>query len=390
MKILQIVPTFVPSKFGGLVTVSFNISCSLVKQWHSVTVYTTDAEIGSDRLKITEYSTTFNGIDVRYFKNLNNYFAYKFRLFLPIGFCKTAKRELKKHDIIHIHDFRTILTVISSYYARKYNIPYIIQSHGSVLPFFEKQLLKQAFDVIWGNKILQNASKCIALTKTESDQYIKMGVPEDRIVIIPNGLDLSQFSNLPERGTFRSKYGFSDKEQIVLFLGRIHKIKGIDLLIDAFSQVSEELPHARLVIAGPDDGYLSTVWEQIQRLKLNRKPLITGPLYGRDKLEAYVDADVYVLPSIYEAFSNTILEAWACGTPVIVTDSCAISSIAQCAGLVVKRDPIDLAIAIKRLILDEKLRDQCCKNGKSLINYEFNLESVITKIEGCYRQVIQT
>jgi len=379
MKILQVIPFFSP-KFGGSVTSTFLTCKKLGERGHDLTLLTTDFHFDAIYAQQLE-NTEVIPLECSFHAGLYLY-SPKIKAWLS--------ENISKYDITHLQNYRSYQNAMVSNYAKKMGIPYILQARGSVLPFFKKQLLKHAFDLMWGNKILKNASKCIALTKTESYQYIKMGVPENKILIIPNGLDLSQFSNLPERGTFRSKYGISDKEQVILFLGRIHKIKGIDLLIDAFSLLLIELPHARLVIAGPDDGYLSTIQEQIQRLKLNRKPLITGPLYGRDKLAAYVDADVYVLPSIYEAFPNTILEAWACGTPVIVTDSCAISSVAQHAGIVVKRDPIDLARAIKRLILDEKLRNQCCKNGKSLINNEFNLESVITEIEGSYRQVIQT
>lgn len=381
MKILQVIAYFNP-KFGGDVNVCFNLSKQLAKRNHEVTIITSDFQFVSQYAK----EIRDNGVQVLSFPCIANY-----GLFLYTPSMKTwLERNIENYDLIHLHNYRSYQNVIVCKYARKYRIPYIVQAHGSVLPFFEKQILKKIFDFVWGNTILQNAAKCIAVTKTEFDQYRKMGVPEDKIVIIPNGLDLSQFTNLPQRGTFRLKYGISEDDPLILFLGRIHKIKGIDFLIHAYSHVLEELPHVRLVIAGPDDGYLSTIQKQIQRLKLNSKPLITGPLYGRDKLAAYVDADVYVLPSIYEAFPNTILEAWVCGTPVIVTNSCAISSVAQHAGIVVKRDPIELARAIKRLILDEKLRDQCCKNGKSLINNEFNLESVITEIEESYRQVIQT
>ena len=70
-----------------------------------------------------------------------------------------------------------------------------------------------------------------------------------------------------------------------------------------------------------------------------------------------------------------------------MTESCAISAVAHKAGIVVKRDPDELADSIRKIILDDALSRNCCLNGKTLIENEFNIESVITKIEDCYRQV---
>ena len=82
----------------------------------------------------------------------------------------------------------------------------------------------------------------------------------------------------------------------MLCLGRIHRIKGIDILVKAFANIIEKLKDVRLVVVGPDDGYLGELVALIKALKMEDNVLITGPLYGRDKLEAHVDAKVYVLP----------------------------------------------------------------------------------------------
>ncbi|MCQ8893266.1 MAG: glycosyltransferase [Methanolinea sp.] len=377
MKILQVIPFFSP-KFGGSVISTFLTCQKLSERGHDITVLTTDFHfdaVYAKKLKNVEVIPTESSLHIGLFL-----YSPKMKAWLS--------KNISKYDIIHLQNFRSYQNAIVSNYAKKMGIPYILQARGSVLPFFEKKLLKQAFDMMWGNEILKNAAKCIALTKTESDQYIKMGVPENKIVIIPNGLDLSQFSNLPERGTFRSKYKISDNEQIILFLGRIHKIKGIDLLIEAYAEVLKEIPNARLVIAGPDDNYISALQKQIRELKPGKMPLFTGPLYDQEKLSAYVDADVYVLPSRYEVFANTILESWACGTPVIVTTGCHIADVVEKAGIVVERDPVELAEAIKKIVLDEVLREKFSKMGKMLVNDKLNLDAIVDNIKVCYRHVI--
>jgi glycosyltransferase involved in cell wall biosynthesis len=115
----------------------------------------------------------------------------------------------------------------------KYGIPYIMQAHGSVLPFFEKQNLKKLYDFIWGDKILDDATKLIAITNVEKDQYLKKGIPENKIVIIENGIDVSKYETLPERGKFKKRYGIASEKKIILYVGRNTKGRVlIFLLVD--------------------------------------------------------------------------------------------------------------------------------------------------------------
>ncbi|GAJ22860.1 unnamed protein product, partial [marine sediment metagenome] len=169
--------------------------------------------------------------------------------------------------------------------------------------------------------------------------------------------------------------GLGDDQRIILFLGRIHKIKGLDLLAKAFADLPKPLDNIKLVIVGPDDGYLSSLKKLVTDLGINDKVLFTGPLYGQEKLKAYVDADVYVLPSFYEIFGITVLEALACGTPVIVTNRCGIAdAINGQAGLVVPYDKEQLQHALLHLLGDDKMRSQFSEKGKSLVREKFNWE----------------
>ena len=99
---------------------------------------------------------------------------------------------------------------------------------------------------------------------------------------------------------------------------------------------------------------------------------------------------VYVLPSEYESFSNTVLEAWACGIPVIITDSCALSPMItkEKAGIVVKRDPVELSYAIQRILKENKLKVMINAKGRELIEGDYNIENVVEKIESCYHNII--
>jgi len=378
MKILHVIPFFSP-KFGGSVASTWITCRKLAERGHDVTVLTTDFHF-----------------DPAYAEQLDNVQVVPVTCLFHVGLYLYSpeikpwlSQNLSKYDVIHMQNFRSYQNAIVSDYAQKLGIPYVLQARGSLLPFFEKRQLKQCFDVVWGKNTLHNAERMIALTNDEVIEYGKMGVPCDKIVIIPNGIDLTQYDCLPSKGMFRSKYRIPEGEKIVLFLGRIHKIKGIDLLVEAFSDITEEIPDVTLVIVGPDDGYLEELRKQVLQLDIAEKVIFTGPIYGQDKLTAYTDADVYVLPSLYEAFPNTVLEAWACGTPVVVTDSCAISTVVQEAGIVVKRDSTELAEGIKKILLDDAFSKDCRRNGEALIKSVFNIDSVTTKIEDCYYQVVR-
>ncbi len=381
MKILQVVPFFMPAR-GGSVIVPYNLSKELSKRGHEVTIITTDFEFDEEYAKSIEKEV--EAISFHCIANI--------KLFLISPSMKRwLKTNIKDFDVIHMHNFRSYQNNIIHHYAKKYCMPYVLQSHGSLPRIIEKQRLKKLYDWVWGNRILKDASKVIAVTKTEVEQYKEMGVDGDKIEIVPNGIDLSEYDNLPKRGEFRKKYAVREDEKIVLYLGRIHKTKGIDLLVKAFSELTEKLNDIRLVIVGPDDGFLFTLKKQIGNLKISDRISFTGPLYGRNKLEAYIDADVYVLPSSYEIFSITTLEACACGTPVVITDRCGIADVIDGkVGFAVPYDKDQLRDAIIKVLGDDELRGRLGQRSRKLVMQEFSWDKVIGKVERVYEDCIHS
>jgi glycosyltransferase involved in cell wall biosynthesis len=104
------------------------------------------------------------------------------------------------------------------------------------------------FDLTWGRRLIKDADLFLALTDREVDQYKLIGAAEHTIKILSNGVDLSEFVDLPPRGDFRRKRKIHQNEQIILFLSRINIIKGLDLLLDAFSLLTQALDNVMLVI----------------------------------------------------------------------------------------------------------------------------------------------
>jgi len=382
MKILQVTSFFKPSwEAGGIARVSYELSKRLAEK-NEVVIYTTDGF--KSRLKIQKNQPIqVDNMSVYYFRNLSNYLASK-NICIPYLLPFKVAREVQQFDIIHIHWFRSILAVLIWYYAKKHDIPYILQAHGSVLSISQKQSFKNIFDQFFGFKLLRDASKVIALTNIEADQYKTMGVNKNKIKIIPNGIDITAYSHLPERGEFRRKYSIKNHEKIILYLGRLHKIKGVDLLIQSFADLSKEMNNIRLVIVGPDDGFLSELKRKIDDLNINDKTLLTGPLYGADKFRAYVDADVYVLPSVYETFPITVLEASAFSKPVIVTNRCGIADFVEKYGYVIEYDRDQLHDAIAKFLNNKKYGRISGERGRNLVKKEFNWDNIVKKIERIY------
>lgn len=378
MKILQVVQFF-SAKHGGSAMVPYEMSKHLHDAGHDVTVITTDFQMEND------FIDSLDGVEVIPFHCQMNIGS----LLISTSMKKYLKQNVNKFDIIHMHNYRTYQNIVVHKFAKKHGIPYVLQAHGSVLPFFSNEQLKNLYDRVWGYRILKDASKVIALTKTEAEQYKKMGVEENKIEIVPNGIDLPEYENLPDRGVFRKKHGIKSNEKIVLFLGRLHRIKGVDLLVEAFSDMAPKMEGGKLVIAGPDDGFLSTLKAQIEDLKIDDDILFTGPLYGMDKLEAYVDADVYVLPSVYEIFGVTLLEACACGTPVIVTDRCGIADIMGKVGYVVEYDKKQLQDAIFKILSDDRLRRKFGEEGRKLVRGEFTWGKIVNRFEEIYLNLMR-
>ena len=391
MKILQAVSLFYPAlAFGGPARVSYSISKELAKRGHEITVFTTDAYDRETRLKVESSYVTIDSLRIEYFKNM--IYDPRINLFIAPELVRVAKREIRQFDVVHLHDYRSFLCLITTYYAKKCGVPYVLQAHGQLPRIMAKRRLKWIYDVLFGYRLLRDASKVIALNRVEAQQYRDIGVPEEKIEVIPNGIDLSEYADLPPKGDFKKKSNIDEDEKIVLYLGRIHKIKGIDILTKAFADVIEKLDNVKLAIVGPDDGYLSRLEALIRALKIEDKVLISGPLYCRDKLEAYVDANVYVLPSRYEVWGMTVLEAYACSKPVIASRTGGLNNLVLdgTTGLLVEAgNATHLANSVCYLLNNDDRAEKMGLSGRNFVEDNFTIERAVSKYEKLCSEIIR-
>jgi glycosyltransferase involved in cell wall biosynthesis len=390
MKILQVTPYFPPTRsYGGPPDVIFDLSKHLIERGNYVEVFTTDVFDRSSRFGNGE-EIEYLGVPVTYFKNVSNRLAYSQKVFTPKGMQKKLKKRMMEFDIVHIHEFRTFLTVMTSGLCRRYLVPYVLSSHGALLPFFQKQGIKKIFDLTFGKKILNSSSAFLAVSESEADQYEKMGADNEKVRIIPYGIDVSRYLKTPGKGTFRKKYGIGESP-LILFVGRINRIKGIDFLIEAFVRLKRVKPHSVLVVVGTDDGYLEELRQILSVNSLGNSVIFTGTVSEDEKMQAYVDADVFVYTSRYEVFGMSPVEALLCGTPAIIAKCSGLFDLLTGIGYPYAVDfgDYDELLRLVTLVLDEKKKSKnVVEKSAEFLKREIDIPIICEKISGVYREVL--
>ena len=217
-------------------------------------------------------------------------------------------------DVLHNHGMWQMNAVYPAWAARPGNVQLVFSPRGAFSEWAMRHgsKAKSSFWPLLQRPALQQATCFHATAEAEYHDIRRLGFKQP-VAIIPNGIDLP---TPPARTT--------SQQRTLLFLARIHVVKGLDMLLPAWHAVQDSFPDWRLVVAGGDDGYhgvsgyLDEVKGKVQALGLKRVEF-PGPLYGEEKLQAYRDADLYVLPSYSENFGMTVAEALAMGTPAIVS-----------------------------------------------------------------------
>ncbi|MFA0732838.1 MAG: hypothetical protein BKPUNTRY_002401 [Candidatus Fervidibacter sp.] len=371
MRILKVTQSYEPfwDKGGPAIKVPA-IAKRLARQGHWVTVLT--ADYGLQRAEDKEQIVGADGerAEVIYLRTIARYRA----ITVNPGVIPLCLWRLGNFDIVHIYGLYDLLGPTVAFFCRRFGIPYVVEPMGMFRPIVRNVRLKHLYLALWGRRLVLNADAVIATSEQERQELIEDGVPEEKVVLRRNGIEIPD--RLPDYGAFRKRWHIPSDAKVVLFLGRLVPIKSPDMLMDAFASCLKKEGNAKawlLVLAGPDerDGYREYLQAYGAKLGIKDRVLFVGPLYGEEKWAALQDADVFVLPSQHENFGNAVAEAVAANTPVIVTDRCGIAPMVHDqAGLVVPYDREALTEALWRLLTDEalhrRLRQGCRKVAEAL------------------------
>ncbi|MFO0874600.1 MAG: glycosyltransferase [Phycisphaerales bacterium] len=308
--------------------------------------------------------------------------------FLDRSFFLRFERDLSRVDVVHTHSFWRPYTARFIFAASRLGKPTVHTMHGMFMdwPMRSKAPKKKAFLAIAGRRALRTVSAVQMLNRGETEQSRHLGA-DFRYFELPNGVDTAEFAALPPRGTLRATDPALRDRTIVASLGRLHDIKGVDLLLRAFLDVAAEFPDAVLVMAGPDEGMLPALQRMLSGHPAAPRVRLPGLVRGDARLALLADADVFAQPSRHETMSMSILEAAYAGLPLLLSDRCNAPEVADAgAGVVVPTTVEGLRDGLRRMLRDQPLRARAGAAARRMVEERFTLERVTPAMVEVYRR----
>lgn len=340
-----------------------------VRRGHEVTVLSTQPPRGAPAVE------TVGGVRVVRFPTRHWTGDYLFPPWLPmVGAREWLARE--PIDLLHAHSYRFATVEEAARASRERGIPLVV----SALGFYPAEnaavgLSRWVYDRGRGARAMRQAARCIALTRDEIHYHVAMGIPAERIDVIPPGIPAEAL--VPGDGVaFREEHDLAGP--VVMFLARLAHDKGLPDLVAAMAHV----PDATLAVCGPDAGALAGARRRAERLGIAERVRFLGAVPS--PRDAYAACDVFVHPSRYEAFGMVIVEAQAQGKPVVTTTvgGCPDAGGAP-ATLVPPKDPRAIAIAVNALLADPGRRTRLGAEGRARAR-EFLWPGIVDRIEEAY------
>jgi glycosyltransferase involved in cell wall biosynthesis len=346
MRILNVNVTIDPVNGGGTAERIVQLSRCFARLGHDCALLTLDLGISAERLRALE------GIDLIALPcPLPRYYLFAIT-------DRHIREKVAWADIVHLTGHWTLLNGLAYVYAKKLNKPYVVCPAGALGIFGRSRNLKKIYNCVIGLNIIRDAAACVAVAENEIAHFEQYGASPNRISVIPNGVDPTEFSawDVP---SFRAKFDLPDRP-LILFMGRLNSIKGPDLLLDAYAAAEARARGYHLVFAGPDGGLQETLKSRARKLGIEKNVHFVGHITGDSKASAYRAADLLVIPSRQEAMSIVVLEAGVSDRAVLLTDKCGFDQVETVGGGRVVPATVDgLKSGLLALIADpQRLRSQ--------------------------------
>jgi glycosyltransferase involved in cell wall biosynthesis len=322
----------VTTRYGWAIDLINGLCLEQIRAGHEVTVMTTNLDWETTLEVPLRVPVRVGEVDVEYYPIDRWSGAIKIpvirRFAISTALGRALARRMREFDIVHIQGIYLFSSIAAALLAERAGVPYVVSPHGNLDPYqhgLRSRRLKDLLMALVLRRVLENAGALIYNSDGERAKAQGFHL-SSRAVVIDGGLSLDAYAiDLPERA-FRDRYPATGNKRIVLYLGRITNSKGLDLLIRAFGLCIARDPDLHLALIGPDyEGLGDVLRRMVREAGLTESVTFTGMVPDDMKVAALKEAAVFAHPSYTESFGTAILEAMACGVPVVVSDGVALA-----------------------------------------------------------------
>ena len=313
-----------------------------------------------------------------------------------ILYSDALRRELpalvRQVDLVHVHSNWTFPVWWACHTALHQRKPLVMSPQGCLFPerLRRSRGRKYLAGVCFDNRYLRRAACLHATAASERDAFRAYGL-DGPVAVIPNGVDTEAFDGPGDGSDFRARFSTCGDKRLLLYLSRLDPIKGLDLLIAAWTRLATQFPAWHLVIAGPDERRCEAIARGALR-SAGREESVTfcGPLYGADRLDALRACELFVLPSRNENFGIAVAEAAYVGRPVITTHGMPWDGLtSRGAGWWVPADAEGLHVALaEALALDAAALRAMGARGRVWVEQEFTWPRIGRQMLDVYQWIL--
>ena len=381
MRALHVSPYFAPAfRYGGPVRSVHGLCRALGSSNVDVEVLTTNAD-GADEIPVDVVRRgEFDGVRVDYLER-----SFPRRYFNANGLVDAIRTKLSNVDIVHVHGLWSFPVWLAARECLDQRVPFVVSPRGMLDPgsLSHRALRKKIAFWLRERRYLREAALLHATSVAEEESLKRLELGP-RIVRLPNGVCV------PERarsGVTRERWGVDADAELVVYLGRLHPIKRLDLVVAAFDRVRRERPNARLVIAGPEDGLDGR--ELVRGAEQPEAVRWVGEVDGDEKWSLLAEADVVVSCSDSESFGMSVVEAMSMATPVVTTKTCPWEEVEVVgAGYWVEQRADAIARAIEAIVADPDEARAMGERARELVDGRYRWPAIARAMSKQYESVV--